>query len=80
MTDFLTILLGLAIIGLFFYLGLYIGYSTANRLTKSEIDNTQKLIIKKSVYRVYKHCDLDELSSFPDELNDIPESRNQEII
>lgn len=80
MTVLISLIIAILFMGLCFYVGFFFGFKASSTLTRLEVENTDRLIIKNTMYRVYKHCELEELNDLPDVLRDIPDSRNQEII
>ena len=66
--------------GSFFIIGVMVGQKSMLDLIKAEIKDTDRMVIKNKMYRVYEHCDLAESSGFPEEIQNIPASKNREPV
>lgn len=80
MTVFILLIVAILFMGVCFYVGFFLGFKASSTLTRFEVENTDRLIIKNTMYRVYNHCELEELDGLPEALRDIPVSKNQEAI
>lgn len=64
-------------IGIFFYLGVFLGYRVAHVFIAREIASSNKFLIGRHLYRGSYQCDLANHSEFPESILNIPVSTNQ---
>ncbi|WP_111860946.1 hypothetical protein [Acinetobacter sp. CFCC 10889] len=66
-------------IGIFFYLGIFLGYRIAHVFVTREIASGNKFLIGSHLYRGYYQCDLSNSNELPESFFNIPASTNQVI-
>lgn len=70
-------ILVLLAIGIFFYIGLFIGVNIARKMIINEIKTSNRFISGGVVYRAYEHADLSCDQGIPEALQNIPCSLNK---